>query len=318
VYANTPLFLKRVLPFAMQQPIFWYRLNAGASRDARLIFYAKHMYTAGIRFNPQNTGDTTELFNGLHSCVRSFSQAAFAQTEVNYLILSFNALSNFYLREKLYVLFFIFCAAASLGLLCFFPSVLNGIGTCTLALSIFDAAFLLPALLIHCGLTLAFFAKKKRFKTLFFLLIPLTVAPIVFSAIGDAYIFRRTRRYEYRIQNAKDFESRVTLSAQTRNFLEFETVTITASSELPVVRCDISLIASGRPPYGASFPFSVDTQTSEVRFDIPENPPNPFEFRYLCGKNEPALIKAVFFLIQDDRIIVRESAEILINQAASL
>ncbi|GMO44736.1 MAG: hypothetical protein Pg6C_06480 [Treponemataceae bacterium] len=104
------------------------------------------------------------------------------------------------------------------------------------------------------------------------------------------------------------------------DFIEHESVTVTAIAELPIIKCGISVSAPDTNPlYSSIFPVTIDTDFT-ARFELEEYPPNPFVMQYLTSKEQEAVLTVDFFLDAGDGIIVtkrvqKELSDIPVNSA---
>jgi hypothetical protein len=295
----TPLWLAGALPFKPFSPFFAYRLNL-MKTDGRLAFFALNEITSAlVAFNPRSQ---SALFDGLSQFVASLSDSEhgsgkridFSRTEGNYIPIP-NPLGErrFFIGEKLYIGIFLSCMAASLIALCVFPSVFNGAASALLVVGAIDPSFFPQVLVAHLFLSLAAAAKGRATKTVFAScasLVVLSCALLLFFVRAPA----ENKKYGQSVH--EDESASASLKARSMDFLEHESVILTASSGLPVIRCDISVASPGaKPLYSSIFPVSIDTDFT-ARFELEEYPPNPFVMQYLTTKGQDAVVTADFFL----------------------
>jgi hypothetical protein len=302
----TPLWMLKALPFRQYAPQLFYRLGLAASDSRTELFALNGIASAGIIFDANE--NSSLLFNGILDFASSMPTLDFSQSEGNYVsVRNPSSGDDFFFREHEYALGFLLSAVVSLLLFCAMPSVLNGIAFAVLTISCIEPEFLAPALILHLFFTLAHLSKKKA--RVAFLVINVVFAGLCFG--GVMYITALTKQREplQRIITPND-GAPAFLSVEQTSLLEHESVVITASAELPVIRCDIFVITPDENPlYSSVFPVSIDIETHTAHFELEEFPPNPLVVRYLTAKNQHSVVGADFFLDAGEEGIITKRVE---------
>jgi hypothetical protein len=112
---------------------------------------------------------------------------------------------------------------------------------------------------------------------------------------------------------ADGLEQDVSLSARTQSFFgELEVLNITASSNLPLIRCDIQILSAA--PIISSPEVSVtETRSGALDFRLAEYPPNPLGLSCMVTAGFPVSVQATFYLYDkaENRIIRRQRETVL-------
>jgi hypothetical protein len=114
-----------------------------------------------------------------------------------------------------------------------------------------------------------------------------------------------------RLSDDDDFPDSVTLEGREETFFDdYRVIHFTATSALPIVRCDFTVETVDGALISA-YPSGVSSDGQTTDFRLPESPPNPHELSFTMPRSSPARVRGVFFLQRDSQTVIRTDGEIL-------